>query len=152
LRVEEEGTELQIAKETQKTGWYVDETCPSKRIPGSESTDAVPRVPYRKINTSPTTIDDKDSLKKFLTTPPVNKIGLHFPTGIELVARNTKGVTLKDAFDAIHKQFKKRVSLSFPLPLEDVLTGSPMNNSLTMNWTSPTWLASSGTRKRTGRS
>ena len=49
-------------------------------------------------------------LKKFLTTPPVKKIDLHFPLGLEVTARNLKGVTIKDALDAIHKQFKKKVS------------------------------------------
>lgn len=65
---------------------------------------------YRKLNTSPSTIDDKDALKKMLTTPPVKKIDLHFPLGLEVSARNLKGVTIKDALDAIHKQFKKKVS------------------------------------------
>lgn len=70
---------------------------------------------YRKLNTSPSTIDDKDALKKMLTTPPVKKIDLHFPLGLEVTARNLKGVTVKDALDAIHKQFKKKVSVSFLL-------------------------------------
>jgi hypothetical protein len=80
--LEAQGVELHIAKETQRLGW--------------------------KINTSPTTIDDKEYLKKMLTTPPVKKIDLHFPLGLEVTARNLKGVTIKDALDAIHKQFKKR--------------------------------------------
>jgi hypothetical protein len=63
----------------------------------------------RKINTSPTSLDDKDTLKKFLTTPPVKKIDLHFPLGLEVTARNLKGVTIKDALDAIYKQYKKKV-------------------------------------------
>jgi hypothetical protein len=67
-------------------------------------------VACRKINTSPTTVEDKEVLKKMLTTPPVKKIDLHFPLGLEVTARNLKGVTIKDALDAIHKQFKKRVS------------------------------------------
>lgn len=46
-----------------------------------------------------------------LTTPPVKKIDLHFPLGLEVTARNLKGVTIKDALDAIHKQFKKKVLL-----------------------------------------
>jgi len=50
-------------------------------------------------------------LKKFLTTPPVKKIDLHFPLGLEVTARNLKGVTIKDALDAIHKQFKKKVCI-----------------------------------------
>ena len=44
-----------------------------------------------------------------LTTPPVKKIDLHFTLGLEVTARNLKGVTVKDALDAIHKQFKKKV-------------------------------------------
>ena len=63
----------------------------------------------RKLNTSPATLDEKDTLKKFLTTPPVKKIDLHFPLGLEVTARNLKGVTIKDALDAIYKQFKKKV-------------------------------------------
>ena len=66
----------------------------------------------RKLNTSPSTIDDKDALKKMLTTPPVKKIDLHFPLGLEVTARNLKGVTIKDALDAIHKQFKKKVGFT----------------------------------------
>ncbi|KAK3316469.1 hypothetical protein B0H66DRAFT_604756 [Apodospora peruviana] len=80
--LEAQQIELKIAPETQKLGW--------------------------KINTSPTTVDDKEYLKKMLTTPPVKKIDLHFPLGLEVTARNLKGVTIKDALDAIHKQFKKR--------------------------------------------
>ncbi|KAL9101168.1 MAG: hypothetical protein Q9163_003546 [Psora crenata] len=77
-----EGKELVIAKETQKLNW--------------------------KLNTSPALLDDKEALKKFLTTPPVKKIDLHFPLGLEVTARNLKGVTIKDALDAIYKQFKKK--------------------------------------------
>jgi len=80
--LEKEGIELQIAKETQKTNW--------------------------KINKSPTTVDDTAILKKLLTTPPVKKIVLHFPLGLEVTARNLKGVTIKDALDAIYKQYRKR--------------------------------------------
>jgi hypothetical protein len=80
--LEEEGVEIQIAKETQKTGW--------------------------KINTSPSTVEDKELLKKLLTTPPIKKIDLRFPLGLEVTARNLKGVTIKDALDAIHKAYKKR--------------------------------------------
>jgi len=80
--LEKEGIDLEIEKGTQRTGW--------------------------KINTSPTSIDDKDVLKKMLTKPPVKKIDLHFPLGMEVTARNLKGVTVKDALDAIHKAYKKR--------------------------------------------
>lgn len=48
----------------------------------------------------------------YLVNPPVKKIDLHFPLGLEVSARNSKGVTIKDALDAIHKQFKKKVFLS----------------------------------------
>lgn len=64
---------------------------------------------HRKLNTSPATLEDKEALKKFLTNPPVKKIDLHFPLGLEVTARNLKGVTVKDALDAIYKQFKKKV-------------------------------------------
>lgn len=80
--LEAEGIEIALAPETQRTGW--------------------------KINTSPNSIEDKEFLKIPLTTPPVKKIDLHFPLGLEVTARNMKGVTIKDAMDAIHKQFKKR--------------------------------------------
>lgn len=67
-------------------------------------------VTHRKINTSPSTVEDPSVLKTYLTTPPVKRIDLHFPLGIDLTARNMKGVTIKDALDAIHKTYKKRVS------------------------------------------
>lgn len=65
----------------------------------------------RKLNTSPSTVEDASILKKLLTTPPLKKIDLHFPLGLEVTARNLKGVTIKDALDAIHKQFKKKVQI-----------------------------------------
>jgi len=75
----------------------------------------------RKLNTNPNTIEDKEVLKKLLMTPPVRKVDLHFPLGLEVTARNLKGVTIKDALEAIYKQFKKKVrdrplfdSSSFP--------------------------------------
>ena len=55
---------------------------------------------------------EKSYLKKLLTTPPVKKIDLHFPLGLEVTARNLKGVTIKDALDAIYKQYRKKVCLS----------------------------------------
>ncbi|KAJ5957829.1 hypothetical protein N7501_012108 [Penicillium viridicatum] len=79
---EEQNKEIELPIETQKTGW--------------------------KLNTSPSTIEDKEILKMFLVTPPVKKIDLHFPLGLEVTARNLKGVTIKDALDAIYKQFKKK--------------------------------------------
>jgi hypothetical protein len=63
----------------------------------------------RKLNTSPATVDDKDALKKPLCQPLVKKVDLHFPLGLEVTARNLKGVTIKDALDAIYKQYKKKV-------------------------------------------
>ena len=68
-------------------------------------------VTHRKLNTSPTSLGEPDTLKKYLCDPPVKKIDLHFPLGLEVTARNMKGVTIKDALDAIHKQFKKKVRL-----------------------------------------
>ncbi|KIL92070.1 hypothetical protein FAVG1_04477 [Fusarium avenaceum] len=79
---EAEGRELELAPETQKTGW--------------------------KINTSPGTVEDPAILKLPLSEPPVKRIDLHFPLGKEVTARNLKGVTIKDALDAIHKAYKKR--------------------------------------------
>ncbi|KAF4979230.1 hypothetical protein FZEAL_4513 [Fusarium zealandicum] len=80
--LEAQNIELELAPETQKTGW--------------------------KINTSPNTVEDPALLKVILTTPPVKRIDLHFPLGMEVSARNMKGVTIKDALDAIHKSYKKR--------------------------------------------
>ena len=71
---------------------------------------------YRRINKSPALLDEpeKSALKKMLTTPPVKKIDLHFPLGLEVTARNLKGVTIKDALDAIYKQYRKKVSSFAP--------------------------------------
>jgi hypothetical protein len=57
---------------------------------------------------------EKSWLKKHLTTPPVKKIDLHFPLGLEVTARNLKGVTIKDALDAIYKQYRKKVCHRLP--------------------------------------
>lgn len=65
----------------------------------------------RKINSSVNTVDDPAILKLPLTSPKVKKIDLHFPLGMEVSARNMKGVTIKDALEAIHKAYKKRVSM-----------------------------------------
>ncbi|KAL9088101.1 MAG: hypothetical protein Q9159_003299 [Coniocarpon cinnabarinum] len=82
LDLEKENKDIEIASETQKLNW--------------------------KLNTSPMSLGEPDTLKKYLCTPPVKKIDLHFPLGLEVTARNMKGVTIKDALDAIHKQFKKK--------------------------------------------
>ncbi|KAH6645205.1 hypothetical protein BKA67DRAFT_665040 [Truncatella angustata] len=76
------GTPIQVAIETQRTGW--------------------------RINSSSTTVEDKEVLKKMLTTPPVKRIDIEFPLGMTVTARNNKGVTIKDALDAMHKPNKKR--------------------------------------------
>lgn len=80
--LETEGTEISLPVETQRTGW--------------------------KINSSPNTVEDPAILKLPLTNPKVKKIDLHFPLGMEVTARNLKGVTIKDALDAIYKSYKKR--------------------------------------------
>ncbi|KAM0722924.1 hypothetical protein Q7P37_001122 [Cladosporium fusiforme] len=80
--LEKQNVDLQIAPETQKLNW--------------------------KLNSSPSTVEDKDMLKKMLTDPPIKKIDLVFPLGLEVTARNLRGVTIKDALDAIYKQFKKK--------------------------------------------
>ncbi|KAF2405302.1 hypothetical protein EJ06DRAFT_552716 [Trichodelitschia bisporula] len=88
--LEKEGVEIKISPETQQLNW--------------------------KVNTSPGTIDDKEALKKPLCNPMVKKIDLHFPLGLGVTARNLKGVTIKDALDAIHKQFKKKQDDELELP------------------------------------
>ncbi|KAJ3467519.1 hypothetical protein MRS44_005083 [Fusarium solani] len=87
---EAQGIELELAPETQKTGW--------------------------KINTSPNTVEDPALLKLPLSKPLIRKIDLHFPLGKEVTARNLKGVTIKDALDAIHKAYKKRSDDELDLP------------------------------------
>ena len=62
----------------------------------------------RKLNKSPALLDEAATLAKPLCLPKINKIDLHFPLGLEVTARNPKGVTIRDALDAIHKQFKKK--------------------------------------------
>lgn len=104
--------------------------------------------PSRRLNTSPNTVEDKDILKLKLTNPPVKKIDLHFPLGLEVTARNLKGVTIKDALEAIHKQFKKKVPFSPPASQYKPLT-KPLPRPM-MSWKNPTSLASSGTRKSAG--
>ncbi|QKX56468.1 uncharacterized protein TRUGW13939_03573 [Talaromyces rugulosus] len=90
--LEKEQIPIEIAIETQKTNW--------------------------KLNTAPSLLEDKEHLSKFLVTPPVKKIDLHFPLGLEVTARNLKGVTIKDALDAIYKQYKKKA--------DDELDGKPI--------------------------
>ncbi|KAI9839827.1 MAG: hypothetical protein M1819_000017 [Sarea resinae] len=80
--LEKEGIDLKVAKETQTLNW--------------------------KLNTPVSHVDEPEALKKHLTEPPVKKIDLHFPLGLEVTARNMKGVTIKDALEAIHKQYRKK--------------------------------------------
>jgi hypothetical protein len=61
-------------------------------------------------------------LKKPLCTPKVKKIDLHFPLGLTCTARNLKGVTIKDALDAIYKQFKKKVRPFPPIPFLPIVS------------------------------
>jgi len=91
--LEKEKKEITIAKETQKLNW--------------------------RINKSPMGLEEpeKSWLKKPLTTPPVKKIDLHFPLGLEVAARNLKGVTIKDALDAIYKQFRKKADDELETPV-----------------------------------
>jgi hypothetical protein len=58
-----------------------------------------------------------------LTTPPVKKIDLHFPLGLEVTARNLKGVTIKDALDAIYKQYRKKASLPDAVQIYSLAAG-----------------------------
>jgi len=82
--LEKEGVDLKLAVETQKLNW--------------------------KINTSPSTIEDKDYLKKLVCHPPIRRIDLKWPLGLEVTARNSHGVTIKDVCDAIYKQFRKKAN------------------------------------------
>ncbi|KAF7115583.1 hypothetical protein CNMCM5793_002677 [Aspergillus hiratsukae] len=84
--LEAQKIELSLPIETQRTGW--------------------------KLNTPPSSIEDRDILKMYLVNPPVKKIDLVWPLGLSVTARNLKGVTVKDALDAIYKQFKKKACLS----------------------------------------
>ncbi|KAL1587071.1 hypothetical protein WHR41_04150 [Cladosporium halotolerans] len=88
--LEKQNVDLAIAPETQKLNW--------------------------KLNSSPSTVEDKDMLKKMLTDPPIKKIDLVFPLGLEVTARNLRGVTIKDALDAIYKQFKKKADDELDAP------------------------------------
>jgi hypothetical protein len=67
-------------------------------------------------------------LKKMLTTPPLKRIDLAFPLGLTVTARNLRGVTIKDALDAIYKQFKKKVRPSLSLSLATCLSISKFSN------------------------
>ena len=108
----------------------------------------------RKLNTSPSTVEDADALKLHLVTPPVKKIDLHFPLGLEVTARNLKGVTIKDALDAMYKQYKKKVMTPFVTvpsdPIDRSVKADVPTRRLMMSLKSPTSLASSGTRRRAG--
>ncbi|EQL34220.1 hypothetical protein BDFG_03889 [Blastomyces dermatitidis ATCC 26199] len=86
---------------------------------GRNRTSHCPRDTKARLETQypPSSLDDKEVLKKLLTTPPVKRIDLHFPLGLEVTARNLKGVTIKDALDAIHKQFKKKADDELDNPI-----------------------------------
>jgi len=84
IDLEQEHTPIEIAIETQKLGW--------------------------KVNTPSTTIEEKEWLALPLCTPKLKKIDLIFQAGLHVVARNPKGVTIKDAVDAIYKANKKKDS------------------------------------------
>ncbi|KAI2629968.1 hypothetical protein GGR54DRAFT_287364 [Hypoxylon sp. NC1633] len=90
----ESHTEIEVAIESQGTGW--------------------------KINTSPTTVEDKDILAKPLVTPFVGAIKLHFDStgGPVVTAKAHRGnyVTIKDALDAIYKPYKKRADDEISAP------------------------------------
>lgn len=105
------------------------------------------RMPRRKINTSPSTIEDKDVLKKPLCLPLVKKMDLHFPLGLTVTARNMKGVTIKDACDAIYKQYKKKVGRS---RRSSEAQSADFLASKTMSSTLHTSRDSNGTRMRAG--
>ncbi|KAF5626996.1 WD repeat containing protein [Fusarium sp. NRRL 52700] len=78
--LEKDGIELIVTTETQKTGW--------------------------KINKSPATVDDLSILRLQLTKPPVNRIDLRTPLETTVTAKNSRGVRIQDALDAIYKAYK----------------------------------------------
>jgi len=100
--LEKDKTPIEIAIETQKLNW--------------------------KINTSPASLDEKDVLKKPLCTPKVKKIDLHFRLGLTVTARNLKGVTIKDALDAIYKQFRKKADDELDAPILAGFEWDPEDN------------------------
>jgi hypothetical protein len=129
MTTEKEGKKIEISIETQKLNWYVHDLfalLTPRRPTSSWSAHCRPdesgqlqwlgttltHLSHRKLNKSPSTVEDPAVLKLPLTEPKLKSIALHFPLGLEVTARNLKGVTIKDALDAIHKQFKKRVSTS----------------------------------------
>lgn len=131
METEKEGKELQIAPETQKLNWYVSVYPLSFYSKPTSSLSTNNPQPLhsnhintcrknRKLNTSPSALGEPDILKKPLCTPLVKKIDLHFPLGLEVTARNLKGVTIKDALDAIYKQFKKKVNPTTSLASQTV--------------------------------
>ncbi|RPB23304.1 hypothetical protein L211DRAFT_809514 [Terfezia boudieri ATCC MYA-4762] len=89
--LEAEQKSLEIAKDIQKLNW--------------------------KINTSPTTLQEPDILKKMATTPPMSKLELKFPMGLTVTARNKKGITIKDCLDVIWKQFRKKADDELDMPI-----------------------------------
>lgn len=89
--LESEGKDIQVAKEVQKLNW--------------------------KINTSPATLQEPDTLKKFATTPPMSKLDLRFPLGLTVTTRNKKGVTIKDCLDVIWKQYRKKADDELDQPI-----------------------------------
>ncbi|KAK6079521.1 hypothetical protein SCUP234_05690 [Seiridium cupressi] len=99
--------------ETQKTGW--------------------------KINSSSTSVEDKEVLKKPLTTPPVKKIEIEFPLGMTVTARNLKGVTIKDALDAMHKPYKKRADDELDKPYLEGFTWDALRDGNTEEETQHEW-------------
>ncbi|KAK6521038.1 hypothetical protein TWF506_001271 [Arthrobotrys conoides] len=62
-----------------------------------------------KMNTHPKEYPEQEIFKRLFTTPPLKSVELLFPqTGLTITARNLKGVTFQDVFDAIYKHNKKR--------------------------------------------
>jgi len=87
-----------------------------------------------KINTSPGTLDE-GNLDIPLTNPPLKSVTIFFPTGLHVVARNLrKGVTIKDALKAIHKQFHKKADDELDLPVLDTIEWTEFFANDRQNW------------------
>lgn len=73
-----------------------------------------------KMNTSPSTVEDVN-LSQPLTNPPLRAVKIWFPSGIQVTARNLKGVTIKDALKAIYKLYHKKADDELDLPVLDTI-------------------------------
>ncbi|KAJ5151827.1 hypothetical protein N7492_010122 [Penicillium capsulatum] len=101
--LEEKKIEITLPIETQKTGWYV-------LYDGLTFITPVMLTPQGNSTRPPKPSRIKISSNCNSSIPPSRRLTCTSPLGLEVTARNLKGVTIKDALDAIYKQFKKKAS------------------------------------------